>query len=129
MKSRFWLDNVETPNRQYTKIDTSPNIPHARYTHSEVELRKCCLGQSEKSEVPYYLKAKTVIFFIPKIIVVFRTDLHKMKINTELCCKRYDFFDKKDPKLSLSELLSRITRIQIYSYDLLCEPVLSMCTV
>jgi hypothetical protein len=69
-------------------------------------LRKCCLGQSEKSEVPYYLKAKTVIFFIPKIIVVFRTDLHKMKIYTELCCKRYDFFDKKDPKLSLSELLS-----------------------
>jgi len=33
---------------------------------------------------------------------------------------------KKDPKLSLSELLSRITRIQIYSYDLLCEYVLSM---
>jgi hypothetical protein len=29
-----------------------------------------------------------------------------MKINTELCCKRYDFLDKKDPKLSLSELLS-----------------------
>ena len=27
-------------------------------------------------------------FFIPKIIVVFRTDLHRMKINTELCCKR-----------------------------------------
>ena len=25
------------------------------------------------------------------------------------------FFDKKDPKLSLSELLSRMTRIQIYS--------------
>jgi hypothetical protein len=43
------------------------------------------------------------------------TDLHKMKINTELCCKRYDFLTKKDPKLSLSELLSRITRIQIYS--------------
>jgi len=38
------------------------------------------------------------------------------------------FFDKKDPKLSLSELLSRITRIQIYSYDL-CETVLSMRTV
>jgi hypothetical protein len=35
------------------------------------------------------------------IIVVFRTDLHKMKINTEI-----RFFDKKDPKLSLSELLS-----------------------
>ena len=28
---------------------------HARCTHSEVELRKCCLGQSEKSEIPYYL--------------------------------------------------------------------------
>jgi hypothetical protein len=36
---------------------------------------------------------------------------------------------KKDPKLSLSELLSRIARIQIYSYDLLCEPVLSMHTL
>jgi hypothetical protein len=29
-----------------------------------------------------------------------------MKINNELCCKRYDFLTKKDPKLSLSELLS-----------------------
>jgi hypothetical protein len=28
---------------------------HARCTHSEVELRKCCLGQSEKKEIPYYL--------------------------------------------------------------------------
>ena len=43
--------------------------------------------------------------------------------------QKIQFFDKKDPKLSLSELLSRITRIQIYSYDLLCEPVLSMRTV
>ena len=33
----------------------SPNIPHARCTHSEVELRKCCLGQSENSEIPYHL--------------------------------------------------------------------------
>ena len=39
----------------------SPNIPHASCTHctqgvhSEVELRKCCLGQSEKKEIPYYL--------------------------------------------------------------------------
>ena len=32
---------------------------------------------------------------MPKIIVVFRTDLHKMKINTELCCKRYNFLTKK----------------------------------
>ena len=33
--------------------------------------------------------------FIPKIIVFFRTALHKMKINTELCCKRYDALTKK----------------------------------
>ena len=55
MKSRLWLDNVETSNRQETKIDTSPNIPHARCTHSKVELRKCCLGQSAKSKIPYHL--------------------------------------------------------------------------
>jgi hypothetical protein len=54
-------------------------------------------------------------FLLSWTIIPFRTDLHKMKINTELCCKRYDFLTKKDPKLSLSELLSRITRIQIYS--------------
>jgi len=75
------------------------------------------------------LSPKIVIFFIPKSIVVFRTDLHKMKINTELCLQKIRFFDKKDPKLSLSELLSKITRIPIYSYDLLCEPVLSMRTI
>jgi hypothetical protein len=40
------------------------------------------------------LSTKIIIFFIPKIIVVFRTDPHKMKINTELCCKRYDFLTK-----------------------------------
>ena len=28
---------------------------HARCTHSEVELRKWCLGQSEKSKIPYHL--------------------------------------------------------------------------
>ena len=58
-------------------------------------------------------------FFLPKIIVVFRTDLHKMKINTELCCKRYDFLTKK----TLDD------NIQIYLYGLLCKPVLSMRTV
>ena len=55
------------------------------------------------------LSTKIVIFFMPNIIVVFRTDLHKMKINTKLCCKRYDFLTKKKPKLSLSELLSWMT--------------------
>jgi hypothetical protein len=47
----------------------------------------------------YLVKFRMIIlnrnFFIPKIIVVFRTDLHKMKINTELCGKRYDFLTKK----------------------------------
>ena len=28
---------------------------HTRYTHSEVELRKCWLGQSAKSKIPYHL--------------------------------------------------------------------------
>jgi hypothetical protein len=37
------------------------------------------------------------ISLLPKkhMFVIFRTDLHKMKINTELCCKRYDFLTKK----------------------------------
>jgi hypothetical protein len=32
---------------------------------------------------------------MPHAPVVFRTDLHKMKINTELCCKRYEFIVSK----------------------------------
>jgi hypothetical protein len=59
------------------------------------------------------LSTKIVIFIIPKIIVVFRTDLHKMKIKQKKIRFVFFFFDKKDPKLSLSELLSRMTRIQI----------------
>ena len=36
-------------------------------------------------------------FFIPKIIVDFRTDLHKMKINTgRVMLQKIRFFDKKD---------------------------------
>ena len=64
-------------------------------------------------------------FFIPKIIVDFRTDLHKMKINTELCCKRYDLLTKKTQK----RINCPDDNIQIYSYGLLCEHVLSMRTV
>ena len=39
----------------------SPNIPQVRCTHctrgilTQVELRKCCLGQSEKSKIPHHL--------------------------------------------------------------------------
>ena len=55
------------------------------------------------------LSTKIVIFSYPKLLSFSVLDLHKMKINTELCCKRYDFFYKKDPKLSLSELLSWMT--------------------
>jgi len=47
MKSRLWLDNIETPNR--------PPEAHARWTHSEVQPRKYCLGQSAKSKIPYHL--------------------------------------------------------------------------
>ena len=47
MKSRLWLDKVETPNR--------PPEAHARWTHSEVQPRKYCLGQSAKSKIPYHL--------------------------------------------------------------------------
>jgi len=71
------------------------------------------------------LSTKIVIFSYPKLLLF---SVHKMKINTELCCKRYDFLTKKDPKLSLSELLSD-DNIQFYSYGLLCEHVLSMRTV
>jgi hypothetical protein len=50
-------------------------------------------------------------FFIPKIIVV--NDLFKLSLNSyaakDTICS---FFDQKDPKLSLSELLSMMTRIQ-----------------
>ena len=55
----FW--NFEFGNFTFFCILTlvgrwaSPNIPHARCTHSEVELRKCCLGQSEKCKIPYHL--------------------------------------------------------------------------
>ena len=47
MKSHLWLDNVETPNR--------PHEADARWTHSEVQPRKYCLGQSAKSKIPYHL--------------------------------------------------------------------------
>ena len=52
-------------------------------------------------------------FFIPKIIVV--NDLFKLSLNSyaakDTICVL--FLAKKDPKLSLSELWSRMTRIQI----------------
>ena len=38
------------------------------------------------------------------------------------------FFDKKDPKLVI-RIIVLDDNIQIYSYGLLCEPVLSMRTV
>ena len=45
------LDNVETPNR--------PTEAHARWTHSEVQPRKYCLGHSANSKIPYHLIAST----------------------------------------------------------------------
>ena len=63
-----------------------------------------------------------------KIIVDFRTDLHKMKINTELCCKRYDFLTKKTQNYRYQNYCLD-DKIQIYSYGILCEHLLSMRTV
>ena len=62
-----------------------------------------------------------IIFSYPKLLSFSVLTFIKWRLTPSYAAK-----DKKDPKLSLSELLSRITRIQIYSYDLLCEPVLSM---
>ena len=49
---KFWnlhlfLDNVETLNRS--------TEAHARWTHSEVQPRKYCLGHSANSKIPYHL--------------------------------------------------------------------------
>jgi hypothetical protein len=63
-----------------------------------------------------------------RIDVVFRTDLHKMKINTELCCKRYDFLTKNTQTIVI-RIIVLDDNIQIYLYGLLCEHVLSMRTV
>ena len=51
-----------------------------------------------------------------------------MKINTELCCKRYDFLTKKTQNYRYCNYCPD-DNIQIYSYDLLCEHVLSVRTV
>jgi hypothetical protein len=52
-----------------------------------------------------------------------------MKINTELCCKRYDFVEKKKTQNYRYQNYCLDDNIQIYSYGLLCEHVLSMLTV
>jgi hypothetical protein len=51
-----------------------------------------------------------------------------MKINTELCCKKYDFMTKKTQNYRYQNYCLD-DNIQIYSYGLLCEYVLSMRTV
>ena len=75
------------------------------------------------------LSTTIVIFSYPKLLSFSILTFIKWRLTPSYAAKDTTFWQKKDPKLSLSELLSRITRIQIYSYDLLCEPVLSMCTV
>ena len=60
MKSRLWLENVETPNRQ-KQTQAQTYLTRGVLTAREVELRKCCLGQSEKSEIPYYLMINVCI--------------------------------------------------------------------
>ena len=85
-------------------------------------------GEEETKSMPHAPVYQLRNFFIPKIIVDFRTDLHKMKINTELCCKRYDFLTKKTQNYRYQNYCLD-DNIQIYSYGLLCEHVLSMRTV
>jgi hypothetical protein len=51
-----------------------------------------------------------------------------MKINTELCRKKYDFLTK-NPKTIVIRIIVLDDNIQIYSYVLLCKPVLSMRTI
>ena len=51
-----------------------------------------------------------------------------MKINTELCCKRYDVLTKKTQSYRYQNYCLD-DNIQIYSYGLLCEHVLNMRTI
>ena len=65
-----------------------------------------------------------VIFSYPKLLSI--TVL--MKINTELCCKRYDSLTKKTQNYRYQNYCLD-DNIQIYSYGLLCEHGLSLRTV
>ena len=50
---------------------------HARYTHSEVELRKCCLGQSAKRKIPYHLIINVIVkFYFRKRAVCTKLDIY-----------------------------------------------------
>jgi hypothetical protein len=69
-----------------------------------------------------------MLFIVSKQCAYSRRDLYKMKINTELCCKRYLFWQKR-PKTIVIRIIFLDDNIQIYSYGLLCELVLSMRTV
>ena len=56
------------------------------------------------------LSTKIVIFSYPKLFSFSILTFIEWKINTELCCKRYDFLTKNTQNyLSLSELLSWMT--------------------
>jgi hypothetical protein len=50
-------------------------------------------GKKEKT-CSAYISSK-IFANSARVWTLFHTDLHKMKINTELCCKRYDFLTKK----------------------------------
>ena len=67
-------------------------------------------SKSKKKNTKKHTHLKDIVyqlrnFFIPKIIVDFRTDLHKMKINTELCCKKI----RKRPKTIVIRIIVRMT--------------------
>ena len=74
----------------------TPNIPHARCTHSEVELRKCCLGQSANSKIPYHLiNSFNVITSTPRLVVIatdcigsYKSKYHTIMTTTALHVER-----------------------------------------
>ena len=63
---------------------------------------------------------KIVIFSYPKLLLFSILTFIEWRLTPSYAAKDTIFWQKKPPILSLSELLSRITRIHIYSYDLLC---------
>jgi hypothetical protein len=76
------------------------------------------------------LSTKIVIFSYPKLFSFSILTFIEWKINTRVMLQKIRFFDKKHPKLSIViRIIVLDDNIQIYSYGLLCEPVLSMHTV
>jgi hypothetical protein len=62
------------------------------------------------------LSTRCVIFSYPKLVSISVLTFIKWRLNTELCCKRYDFLTKKRPKTIVIRIIVLDDNIQIYSY-------------